>query len=87
MNDLIATIEDVIEKLNLLSSQEEFPLYGELKNKYKKALLLIQQNEPNNKVISELAFTTRMFQEAPPKNKDLGLEILIKMDRVYKFLK
>lgn len=74
---------EVIGKLDEILKQENFSAYQQIRQSLNDTIDLILNNkiEESRK---EIAFSIRLLQEAPPKDKDLGYETLIKMDAIHK---
>lgn len=77
-------IQNIIQILDSILKEEDFSAYRKLKHNYINAIKLLENNSPIQEIKSELEFTIRILMEAPPKNKELGLQALIAMDLVYK---
>jgi len=77
----------VVDLLKQLVAEENFPAYPRLLNVYSRAIEIADasENELDYRTLG-LDFTTKILEEAPPKNGELGLTILKAMDNVYRFL-
>jgi hypothetical protein len=75
-----------IDLLYKLATKDNFPVYSDLLTTYSNALKIFDANKDAlNYDQLGLKFTTRIFQEAPPADKELGLAILHAMDGCYKY--
>lgn len=86
MEDLVSDIQNVITKIDLIIENDDFKAYSELKNCYEEALQIISKGGSKEDVKNTIKFTIRMLQEAPPQNRELGMDTLIAMDKVFKKL-
>lgn len=85
--ELIIKVEEVLELLDILLSKERFIAYHDLKKIYISFLETLNKNDNLRKSdFLIIQNCMRIFFEAPPspKNKEIGLEILNKMDEIYK---
>jgi len=80
-----AEILDTIENIDLIILNEDFSAYHDIRKSLIKAINYLFDNK---KVDAEkhLFLCIRLLMEAPPKNKALGLETLLKIDSIYKNL-
>jgi hypothetical protein len=78
-------ILDAIEKIDIIISEDDFSAFHHIKSSLIEALNFLLGNK---KVDAEkhLLLCIRLLMEAPPKNKELGMETLIKIDSIYKEL-
>ena len=78
-------ILDAVENIQSILSEEDFSAYHQIKKSLIEALNFLLENK---KVDAEkhLLLCIRLLMEAPPKNKELGMETLIKIDSIYKNL-
>lgn len=78
-------ILDAIENIQSIISQEDFSAYHQIKKSLVDALNFLIENKKLD-AEKHLLLCIRLLMEAPPKNKDLGMETLIKIDSIYKNL-
>lgn len=78
-------ILEAIEDIDTIISQENFSAYFDIKNTLIKTLNFLLENKKAD-AENHLLFCIRLLMEAPPKNEELGLAMLIKIDTIYKNL-
>lgn len=77
-------IESIINSLNQLLENEEFPAYMNLLNSYTKALNALTKKQSLKCIKKEVKWNCRILGEAPPKNRELGILLMTKMDKFHK---
>ncbi|WP_430612007.1 hypothetical protein [Flavobacterium sp. JP2137] len=85
LKDIKLEIEQIIQNINDIISEEDFSAYHTIKNYLNKMTDCILEY----KIIDAnkyLGFCIRSIMEAPPKNEQLGLDTLTRMDTLYKKL-
>ena len=85
LNDIKLEIEQIIQNINDIISEEDFSAYHTIKDYLNKATDCILEY----KIIDAnkyLGFSIRAIMEAPPKNEQLGLDTFTRMDTLYKKL-
>ena len=88
LEEIKAGVMEVINKLDQIIASEVYrSTYIELKEKYENILILINNNAPQEIIEKDLADTIRLLMEAPPRSKELGMEAILLMDKLYKHLK
>lgn len=74
-----------IQNINKILSQEDFSAYHKIKDLLKKSIAYLDaSNETEAK--KQLALSIRFLMEAPPKDKNLGLNTLKELDKTFKKL-
>lgn len=86
MEQVKQDIKDLINLFEQLIAQEDFPAYTSLRDKYKEAFSILNISGSTLHARKKISFTSRMFMEAPPKDKELGLKIITLIDKIYKSL-
>jgi hypothetical protein len=78
-------ILDAIENIDLILSGEDFSAYHQIRKSLIDAMNFLLESR---KVDAEkhLLLCIRLLMEAPTKNKELGLQTLVKIDSIYKKL-
>lgn len=82
--ELEIKISELIILLNYLISVEDFPVYKKLKKNFENLYynILNKQNISNEDFIV-IQSCLRIYDDAPPKNYELGRKILDKMMEIY----
>lgn len=78
-------ILDAIENIDKIISNEDFPAYHQIRNLLINTINFICEDK-KAEAEKHLLLCIRLLMEAPPKNKDLGMETLVKLDSIYKNL-
>ncbi|MFN7911685.1 MAG: hypothetical protein ACK5QC_07650 [Bacteroidota bacterium] len=76
---------DAIENMDSILSSEDFSAYRQIRKSLIDTMNFLFENK---KIDAEkhLLLCIRLLMEAPPKNKELGMETLVKIDSIYKNL-
>ena len=78
-------IVEAIDNIDTIIKQENFSAYFDVKNALIKTLNFLLENKKAD-AEKHLLFCIRLLMEAPPKNEELGLAVLVKIDAIYKNL-
>ncbi|GAA0875714.1 hypothetical protein GCM10009118_21230 [Wandonia haliotis] len=78
-------ILEAIESVDLIISSEDFSAYHQIRKSLIDALNFLFENKKTD-AQKHLLLCIRLLMEAPTKNKELGLETLVKIDSIYKRL-
>ena len=78
-------ILNAIECIDTILLEEDFSAYRQIRESLVKALNFLLDDMKEN-AVNHLLLCIRLLMDAPPKNKDLGLETLVKIDSIYKQL-
>lgn len=76
---------DSIENIDSIIREENFSAYQDIKVALTKALNFLLENKKTD-AEKQLLLAIRLLMEAPPKNKEMGMISLVKIDSVYKGL-
>ena len=76
---------EAIDDVDSIIDQEDFSAYHDIKNALIKTLNFLLENKKAD-AEKHLLLCIRLFMDAPPKNKKLGLATLVKIDSIYKSL-
>jgi len=86
LEELKKQIESILIVLNRLIEEEQFPAYVRLSKSYEKELNGFSEGKSINYLKEQIKWNCRILGEAPPRNKELGINLMNKMDKVYKSL-
>lgn len=75
-----------IDNINKIIQEESFSAYPEVKRGLLSALDFVNKNDLDS-AQKQLYFSFRMLSEAPPKNRDLGYDTLVKIDEASDLIK
>ena len=81
MNEIDTLLQSALTTIEKILEVEKFSTYVEVKSAIETCIILIKANE-FEKVESKLIYCARMIMEAPPRNSELGLTLLNKIDLI-----
>ena len=78
-------ILDAIENIDVILSEEDFSAYHQIRKSLINAMNFLLESKKAD-AEKHLLLCIRLLMEAPTKNKELGLQTLVKIDSIYKKL-
>ncbi len=85
IDELKTDVNSMIQTIDEILSQEDFSAYHQIKESLLKSRTLIENNELKS-ASQQIGLSFRLLSEAPPKNKELSLNLFHSLDRLYKKL-
>lgn len=80
-------VKELLESLDFLLLKDKSSTYRSIRRDYSNLLDILEKKENLEvKDFTIIQDCARMFAEVPPGNRDLGLNILIKMSEVYEII-
>jgi hypothetical protein len=76
-------ILDAIENIDTILSEENFSAYHQVRKSLINTVNFLFENKKAD-AEKHLLLCIRLLMEAPTKNKELGLQTLVKIDSIYK---
>lgn len=80
MNDILAEINNLIAEL---VEEERFPAYVQMKEELSEFVNVDSSNK-TPLLKNKLGLCIRLLMEAPPRNKEKGMTLLLKLDHAFK---
>ena len=84
--ELNQNVQKIIKLLNEIILEENFSLYLKLLDCYSDVAKIIENKNSLIVIQQKIKWNCRKLSEAPPKNKELGLELLKTMDKFHKIV-